>query len=399
MPKFERFPLHPLLIIAMSRSKSKDFLIRTTKNTIYITLMCLGWYLIWHGNVWDRYHGRKTNFAEYDEPITELPTIVTWAENAQGKLQFDQDFSLRFCTRVSHSHCKELGYILKEGNNSVEGLGLHLQVHKTKQIQRIMPLVEKSFGHLKFARFSLKYIFKKNDSSTTVKLFLSTKNNSNCDGSRVTFWDGNMDIMDGWDGDINVQIAKIGERKILAVRPEKYLYMPDVKTCRDKPFNELLLKKTFKQMQENNCSRHCLPSNFFLCSDELESKNIPHCWNKSELKCFSKARKMVFRETLKKPCTKLQYSNVALQDTRKWESSKTEFRIKFAEPYHVKVKEEYLLHDLVSMIGAVGGTMGICIGFSFTEVFNFLMDLALLWASKIMKARKNKNSRRIKRWH
>ena len=130
MPKFERFPSHPLLILAMSRSKSKDLLIRATKNTIYVTLMCLGWYLIWHGNVWDRYHGRKTNFAEYDEPITELPTIVTWAENAQGKLRFDQDFSLRFCTRVSHSHCKELGYILKEGNNSVEGLGLiQLEIH------------------------------------------------------------------------------------------------------------------------------------------------------------------------------------------------------------------------------------------------------------------------------
>ena len=130
----------------MASSNSKDCLVKATKNTIYVTLMCLGWYLIWHGHEWDRYHGEKTNFAEYDEPITELPTMVTWADNALGELLFGQDFFLSYCPGVSKSFCKKWGSKLKEGNNRVGGLGLHLQVHKSKQIQRIMPLVENRLG-------------------------------------------------------------------------------------------------------------------------------------------------------------------------------------------------------------------------------------------------------------
>ena len=39
----------------------------------------------------------------------------------------------------------------------------------------------------------------------------------------------------------------------------------------------------------------------------------------------------------------------------------------------VSVEEEYLIYDFVAMISAIGGTMGLCIGFSFTEVANFLL--------------------------
>ena len=37
------------------------------------------------------------------------------------------------------------------------------------------------------------------------------------------------------------------------------------------------------------------------------------------------------------------------------------------EPPRVKVYEEYLVYDMISMIRAIGGTMGLCIGFSFTD--------------------------------
>ena len=32
------------------------------------------------------------------------------------------------------------------------------------------------------------------------------------------------------------------------------------------------------------------------------------------------------------------------------------------------VFEEYLIFDIIGMIGSVGGTLGMCIGFSFTNV-------------------------------
>ena len=45
------------------------------------------------------------------------------------------------------------------------------------------------------------------------------------------------------------------------------------------------------------------------------------------------------------------------------------FQLSF-EPPRVKTFEEYLVYDMIAMISAIGGTMGLCIGFSFTE-FSF----------------------------
>ena len=40
----------------------------------------------------------------------------------------------------------------------------------------------------------------------------------------------------------------------------------------------------------------------------------------------------------------------------------------FLSKNETKVFEEYLIHDLISMIGSVGGTFGLFIGFSFNNV-------------------------------
>ena len=41
---------------------------------------------------------------------------------------------------------------------------------------------------------------------------------------------------------------------------------------------------------------------------------------------------------------------------------------------HVDVKEEYLILDFVAMVGSVGGTLGLCIGFSFSNFFGFFTN-------------------------
>ena len=39
------------------------------------------------------------------------------------------------------------------------------------------------------------------------------------------------------------------------------------------------------------------------------------------------------------------------------------------------IHEEYLIYDAVNMIGSIGGTLGMCIGFCFTGVASFLISL------------------------
>ena len=40
-----------------------------------IAFLCLGCFFIYQGEVWQRFNLRRTNFAKYDEEITELLTI------------------------------------------------------------------------------------------------------------------------------------------------------------------------------------------------------------------------------------------------------------------------------------------------------------------------------------
>ena len=43
---------------------------------VYVALTSIGFYFIYEGEVIQKYSSGRTNYAEYDEPITELPTIV-----------------------------------------------------------------------------------------------------------------------------------------------------------------------------------------------------------------------------------------------------------------------------------------------------------------------------------
>ena len=46
----------------------------------------------------------------------------------------------------------------------------------------------------------------------------------------------------------------------------------------------------------------------------------------------------------------------------------------FAPPFKSKIQQEYLIYNMAGMIGSVGGTLGMCIGFSFSGVTTNLLE-------------------------
>ena len=47
---------------------------------------------------------------------------------------------------------------------------------------------------------------------------------------------------------------------------------------------------------------------------------------------------------------------------------------RFAAPLKAKVFEEYVIYDVIGMIGLVGGTLGLFIGFSFSNVLTYMIQ-------------------------
>lgn len=74
----------------------------------------------------------------------------------------------------------------------------------------------------------------------------------------------------------------------------------------------------------------------------------------------------------KKSCTTLQYSGKVLYE-RLWDENGMKVSFRYKTPEDTTVFEEYLVYDTIGVIGAVGGTLGMCIGFSFTNLTHFVM--------------------------
>ena len=66
------------------------------QNALHVFLISVGIYFIYMGDVVNRFQAKKTYFAEYYEPITELPTIWTWITFSKDPpgLTLGRDFNI-----------------------------------------------------------------------------------------------------------------------------------------------------------------------------------------------------------------------------------------------------------------------------------------------------------------
>ena len=55
-------------------------------------------------------------------------------------------------------------------------------------------------------------------------------------------------------------------------------------------------------------------------------------------------------------------------------SYETQFMYSFSPPITTIVNEEYLIYDVFGLIGSVGGTLGMCVGFSFVSIINSIVS-------------------------
>ena len=78
----------------------------------------------------------------------------------------------------------------------------------------------------------------------------------------------------------------------------------------------------------------------------------------------------------KRPCNVLEYSGVTTLDFPYWLSDRFHITYKFAAPKMTVFYQERLVFDVIGVMGSVGGTLGMCIGFSFSgmssNIFGFI---------------------------
>ena len=86
-------------------------------------------------------------------------------------------------------------------------------------------------------------------------------------------------------------------------------------------------------------------------------------------------RRRAFEKCPKKLCTTLEYSGEESYYNKLIDKNIT-VGFEYEIPSNLVILyEEYWIYDVISMISSVGGTLGLCIGFSFTGMISFLSSL------------------------
>ena len=64
---------------------------------VYLVLLLVGVYFVYQGDAVNKFFKKRTNFVEYHEPITELPTIITYIDSLErGQFKYGKDFNISF---------------------------------------------------------------------------------------------------------------------------------------------------------------------------------------------------------------------------------------------------------------------------------------------------------------
>ena len=330
---------------------------------VYIVFLILSIYLIYKANVIQRFRLARTNFAEYDETVTELPTLITYIDNFEerSRLKYGVDFNLSFGELESLKPTN-----LTFGENWMTGSSLKVDFEEINN-GGLFKITPEHFSQGMPLSYSLTYIFQNYilDKATEVSLLLSSENNSIIlDPSRIKYH----------DGDVKKSQLKLGYIRDVSISPRKYIFLKGQRACRDKPYNELLLRNISKELLLR-CQKPCRTNVSYGRRLDMILDGYSYCQKKEEEKCFQ----TVFDEVVKigedqdiKPCTKVEYKvERNMQNGPKTNEAK--FKMVYSHPPKVQVKEEYLIYDTLALVSSIGGTMGICIGVSFYNVLNVLL--------------------------
>ena len=206
--------------------------------------------------------------------------------------------------------------------------------------------------------------------------------------TRVTFnlaiKNNTFGAIDGYwiEGDplkVDMSLESVTDKaKTLYLNEYQYRLLSDPPNCDPtKTYYQCLAEKVFfNESTYKNCPRKCLPIIYTTLKELVSNETIPFCETGEENRCVAMriwTQQSHLSKTCKRGCHMVQYKgSIASYDTT-WNNTNAEIYSSFTAPT-VIVSEEYLIYDSVGMIGSVGGSLGLFLGFSFLGLLSDLID-------------------------
>ena len=348
---------------------------RTIEWITFVGLCLLSIIFIWQ--VIDQFNSKDSSFKVQYEPIKQHPTITfcfqRYMPNGTGytsELKYGQDFKMKFDN--DESYFKEgVNYRQKTSETFfLEKLSTWLSGTCYKLNTTLSIITKGEFRNLNFEFFKEFVEYER-----IPEMIVYFTSEVNAYGITANVW------IDGEP--LTFKLKKNSELEV-SLKQVKYIHLESKAKCRVEPFYEvyerLLLKTCFSKCP-NRCTTTSLASG---------TNEIPLCLKKEENICARKVQSEVWHllansEEYSKACSTIDYTGRIIyenQEEKDYNIKKynkniytMELEYVFSSPEVVTVNEEYLIYDLMSMIGSIGGSLGLCIGFSFSGLISSIISI------------------------
>ena len=201
------------------------------------------------------------------------------------------------------------------------------------------------------------------------------------------------------NGNVLKHQGKMGHWALLSIKAEKFIYLKEASGCIDLSFWEMWEPAYSTYSGFDKCPKKCaaisLPNNRYKSKQKINSyvplfiKSVDCsttiCQKNEEYICawnqITPSFDQFIMKGYPKTCTILQYSgevefdaNLTHLDPPLYGTHQVYLGYNFAPPRTVTIHEEYLIYDAIGLVGCIGGTLGMFIGFSFSSTIGALMQ-------------------------
>ena len=192
-----------------------------------------------------------------------------------------------------------------------------------------------------------------------IKIYITSKSNS--DGILMSYWQ---------DGEVLEFEGKRKSYTEVGLVEKETILLPEKSNCiqSGQPFYNCFIPELQRILVQNNfpCKVKCLPMTI---GDHVNT-TVPCCQNFSSenYKCaanhiFGILQNISASDECMKPCKINEYIGKVTFKSEKARHHSV-FVYYFKPPEVKTIDEEYLLYDITAVISAIGGSLGLCIGFS-----------------------------------
>ena len=318
-----------------------------------------------------KYLSLDSSFKRSEKDVTNLPTIVICFLPTIKSYTYEADFTIfMFPSYQDFFKPNTEVYKLKMGNNVLQEVHLSqvLTIYSgiCYKITSTASAVGKNDWHV------ISVIF---NQDTPVKMLPNVvvhfTSEVNSYGILRTYW---------LDGDVSI-LKMTSRHKFVeyGLKEERQSFLEHKSRCRKEPFYHCygseILHHNFTK-----CPKKCLPHT--LPSDIIPNDEVPFCETDSkEMKCSKeialevRTKSVDSGKCIDKACKPIKYKGVITHEEIVEEPLHSRsFAYYFMPPVYVLNFDEYIIVDIFELLGSIGGTWGILVGFSILGLTSFLLE-------------------------